>query len=82
MQRESIWKDASQTEYGMGLNRPTCTCGCCEGKAGAGFLQGSDNKGNVFEIWIENEEVFRLLNGVLRHLDELLKDSKLPGMSC
>ena len=49
-----------------GCLRP-CSCGCDErdGRAGVGYLTGSDAAGNGFTIWIESEEVFQRLEQLL-----------------
>ncbi len=41
-------------------------CKTCGGESeGAGYLCGSDKEGNGFVIWIEEEEVFQVVEKVL-----------------
>jgi hypothetical protein len=43
------------------------SCKTCGGESeGAGYICGSDSEGNGFVVWIEDEEVFRLLEKVLQ----------------
>ncbi len=55
---EFIWSGEKERE--LALSRP-CSCGCDErdGFKGVGYLTGSNEKGEGFTIWLEDEAVFQ-----------------------
>jgi hypothetical protein len=62
--KEIVWQ--GEEDRLLQVCRP-CSCGCDErdGRAGVGYLTGSDAAGNGFTIWIESEEVFQRLEKLL-----------------
>jgi len=58
--REILWQ--GERDRMLQVKRP-CPCGCDDrgGRAGVGYLTGSDAEGIGFTIWIESEEVYQRL---------------------
>lgn len=63
-QTQLTWK--GEKNRPLELYRP-CSCGCDQrgGYKGVGYLSGSDERGNGFTIWIQDEEVFRTFRRLL-----------------
>jgi hypothetical protein len=64
MPKQYIWKGEPNRSFM--LSRP-CSCGCDsrDGRKGIGYLSGSDDDGNGFSIWIEDERIYRILEAML-----------------
>lgn len=64
MVEQYIWK--GEPNRGLALSRP-CGCGCDsrDGAKGAGYLSGSDDDGNGFTIWIQDERIYANLGAIL-----------------
>jgi len=65
MKAQFTWENGERDRK-LKLRRP-CECGCDsrDGELGVGYLSGSDEKGNGFTIWIEDEDSFRRLQYVM-----------------
>jgi hypothetical protein len=63
-EKEITWQ--GEKDRRLQACRP-CPCGCDDrgGRAGVGYLTGSDAEGNGFTVWIESEEVFQRLAKLL-----------------
>lgn len=61
---QHVW-DGEQNRP-LAANRP-CECGCDArgGLKGVGYLTGSNEKGEGFTIWIQNESVFQRLSDLV-----------------
>lgn len=61
-----IWK--GEPNRRLTLSRP-CVCGCDSRESGnrIGYLSGSDDDGNGFSIWIEDERIYRNLEAMLEN---------------
>jgi len=60
MAYEQVGKGKPNLE--LKLYRP-CECGCDQrdGWKGVGYLSGSDDDGNIFLLWIEDERIYTIL---------------------
>ena len=49
------------------LRRP-CSCGCDgrDGDVGVGYITGSDGRGRGFTVWIEDEDVYKRMEEILK----------------
>jgi len=69
MSSQWIWK--GEANRPLAIYRPCdCGCDCREGILGVAYVSASDNDGNGFTIWIEDEWVYKrfkfALNGSKR----------------
>lgn len=57
MAEQHIWK--GEPSRVLALSRP-CGCGCDsrDGSKGGGYLSASDDDGNGFTIWIQDERIY------------------------
>ena len=64
MRNQYIWK--GEPNRSLALYRP-CACGCDsrDRLKSVGYLSGSDDDGNGFSIWIEDERIYRGLEAML-----------------
>lgn len=64
MAEQYIWK--GEPNRVLALSRP-CDCGCDsrDGAKGVGYLSGSDDDGNGFTIWIQDERIYANLGAIL-----------------
>ena len=62
---EETWNEGEKNRM-LQVKRP-CPCGTCQadGVHGVGYLTGSDAEGNGFVLWIESEEVYQMLAGMV-----------------
>lgn len=76
MGKELIW-NAGACNRTLTAVRP-CECGCDfrDGDSGVGYLTGSNANGEGFTIWIENEQVYKLLETLLESDDTVRQRSK------
>lgn len=65
MKKRYLWK--GESNRGFGTYRP-CRCGCDyrDGVLGVGYLSASDDDGNGFTIWIEDERIYARVKRALR----------------
>jgi hypothetical protein len=61
------WTWKGESNRVLNTYRP-CECGCDyhDGLFGVGYLSGSDEAGNGFTIWIQDERIFALLKAAIR----------------
>jgi len=64
MRAERIWKGESNRPLGAYC---PCKCGCDyrDGIFGVGYLSASDDDGNGFTIWVEDERIFARFKAAL-----------------
>ena len=76
MGKEISW-NAGDCNRTLKAVRP-CECGCDfrDGVSGVGYLTGSNSDGDGFTIWIENEQVYKLLETLLESDDTVKQRSK------
>lgn len=65
MNKQYLWK--GEPNRVLGTYRP-CRCGCDnrDGMRGVGYLSASDDDGNGFTIWIEDERIYACVALILR----------------
>lgn len=64
---EFVWNDAERNRR-LDVYRP-CPCGTCSVcRRGVGYLSFSDDRGNGFTVWLQDEEVFDRLGAALNQL--------------
>ena len=65
MGKQSLWK--GEPNRPLAMYRP-CRCGCDyrNGLLGVGYLSASDDDGNGFTIWIQNERIYTQIKLALR----------------
>jgi len=67
MKEQQITWDNGDESRPLNVYRP-CPCGCDargDGIKGVGYISGSDQEGNGFTIWIENEDVYQRVRQVI-----------------
>jgi hypothetical protein len=70
MSKQCLWK--GEPNRPLGTYRP-CKCGCDyrNGMLGVGYLSASDDDGNGFTIWIDDERIYLRVKYVFARLRAL-----------